>query len=211
MSNKQAPRFKSFFLEVNPQADCFKEEVTEMAKAIEGSCVSFYAVIKHDKDIDENGEAKPSHYHIILTYENGRSESAVRKDFKGAHEEVARSLPACAKYLLHETPASLVEGKHHYDAKEVVTSNGDHFASMTEQRDIEPFNSNEIEAYYNEGTRGLLAYYRRFGSQINGFTRLIQSIEGLLKGEAYDKSQTEADKTQMQQGEVPDFLLDDDK
>ena len=44
--------------------------------------VSRYAIIRHDKDVNEDGTPKEPHYHVIVVYTYGRTFTALKKDFE---------------------------------------------------------------------------------------------------------------------------------
>jgi hypothetical protein len=192
---KSEQRARTFFLTINQQAKCYKhvKEIIFQSEPI------FYAFILHDKDIAEDGTLKEAHYHVVLSYKNPKTETAVRNLFEGAHEEVARSISNTCKYLLHVTPEASDDGKHQYEISEAISNNPDYFTKLVKQEEFEPFDPNQILAYEHEGTQGLLAYYKRFGASINGYTRLIHELERAL----WTQEQQEKGETATQDDDLP--------
>lgn len=206
-------RMRKFFIEINPKANCFDKDPKKIEELIKKSKPNFYAEILHDKDTQEDGTIKQAHYHLIIEYPNAKSEQAIRAIFKGAHEEVAVNMGACAKYLLHETPNSIADGKHNYGLNEVLTNNQDYFSELKSQKTLEVFDPDELEKYYQEGTRGILAYYQRFGSAIKGYIQLIAQVERALICAEDAKSNEEQDQVNAQANHDlidPSYLLNDE-
>ncbi len=80
-----------------------------------------YAVILHDKDIDENGEAKKPHWHVIITVGNNkRWNSALAKELgiEMNYIEKIRNLDRALEYLIHLND----QDKHQYSIDEVEGS-----------------------------------------------------------------------------------------
>lgn len=78
------------------------------------------AFIKHDKDVDENGEIKTTHYHAVLMYTNARLFSTIKNTYQGAHIEQTANLAASIQYLTHKNNPE----KHQYDYKNIQTNDG---------------------------------------------------------------------------------------
>jgi hypothetical protein len=68
--------------------------------------VKNYAYILHDKDIKEDGSLKEPHIHVVLSYHNARTRSAVLADFKDFSQntlvEECIELEGCLDYLTHK-------------------------------------------------------------------------------------------------------------
>lgn len=85
-----------------------------------------YAYILHDKDINEDGELKPSHVHLVFISPIGKSSDNWIEFFKkwlnvdsdAISIEMVKNEKACLRYLIHlDNPT-----KHQYSSDEVKTN-----------------------------------------------------------------------------------------
>lgn len=79
--------------------------------------------IRHDKDVDDEGNDKKPHYHYVIKLKNACTISALSKRVgvqENMIEPVKKSLNGCLKYLIHYGDDS----KYQYDSK-LVESNSD--------------------------------------------------------------------------------------
>lgn len=62
-----------------------------------------YALIEHNQDIDENGQLKKSHVHIVLKFVNYKWRMSLSKELgiKPNYIEKCRNLEKALKYLIH--------------------------------------------------------------------------------------------------------------
>ena len=62
-----------------------------------------YALIEHNQDINENGEIKKSHTHIVLKFSNYKWKNSLSKELGVApnYIEKCRNLEKALKYLIH--------------------------------------------------------------------------------------------------------------
>lgn len=81
----------------------------------------------HDSDVDENGEFKKPHYHVLVHFQGGKSEQfcqGIIDDVNGENGcstgEVARSLDASVRYLAHVG----FNSKHQYDPSGILSFGG---------------------------------------------------------------------------------------
>lgn len=77
-----------------------------------------YAMICHDKDIDEKtGEIKKQHYHIVVRFKNAKWNTSFAEDLKIPvnYIEESRNLKRSLQYLIHYND----ENKYQYDITEV--------------------------------------------------------------------------------------------
>lgn len=84
-----------------------------------------FAVILHDKDIDDDGQEVAPHFHVVLEFENARSINKVAnllKDSPQYIEKWDKNVENAYSYLIHDTEKAKEEGKYQYDAKEVVSN-----------------------------------------------------------------------------------------
>lgn len=158
-------RAKNWHITINKGATCystFKEILSS-----ESNCS--YAYIIHDKDVNENGEPKETHVHIILIYQNARQFDTICNKFQGAHVEEAIHLNASIQYLMHINNPE----KTRYSIDEVVSNCNLEPYLLPEN---EAFNPDALVDYYNEGYTTYLALYIRFGSQIQKYTTCINQV-----------------------------------
>ena len=62
-----------------------------------------YAFIEHNSDIDENGQLKKSHTHVVIRFTNYKWQNALAKELniKPNYLEKCRNLEKALKYLIH--------------------------------------------------------------------------------------------------------------
>ena len=85
-----------------------------------------YAYILHDKDIDENGEPKKPHWHLLVQFYTNQRGSWF-KQFSSDDMGQVRLVPCfdppnAFLYLTHETPTAIAQGKHIYGKDEIVST-----------------------------------------------------------------------------------------
>lgn len=107
------------------------EEFLTLAK-IENVVASYktidkYAYIKHDKDVDENGDLKKPHFHIVLKLKTPvfLSQIAGWFDIPANFINVPKGQSAftqCCQYLTHETDKEQEKGKYRYEDNEVIAN-----------------------------------------------------------------------------------------
>ena len=106
-------------------------DVDEMIERLEKQNVKRYAVIVHDKDIDENGQPVEAHVHAMMTFANARSSSGVAKMFddQAQYVEIMDKKDKDGKrtdprngyaYLVHQTRGAL--SKYQYSPSDVITN-----------------------------------------------------------------------------------------
>lgn len=77
-----------------------------------------YAIIAHDKDVDENGELKKLHYHVVIRFDNAKWNTVLAEELGITENYIqeSRSLKRSLLYLIHFYD----EDKYQYDFKEVT-------------------------------------------------------------------------------------------
>lgn len=95
-----------------------------------------YAGILHDKDVDENGELKKPHYHILLTYDNARSLSSIAKRLCVAYNavEAKDNAKQSMMYLCHRTAKS--RNKWQYDTSALFGPLAERAAAVISDSDM---------------------------------------------------------------------------
>ena len=83
-----------------------------------------YGYILHDKDLDENGELKKPHIHLMYKFPKQATAKAQFESFCGLinHIEPIYDQSSYYQYMLHKRLADIVSGKHLYDESEMICS-----------------------------------------------------------------------------------------
>lgn len=87
-------------------------------KAIEYIKLNYdYAMIEHDQDLNENGELKKSHTHVVISFPNAKWNTAISEELgiTPNYIEKCRDLDKALEYLIHYND----DTKHQYDIEEV--------------------------------------------------------------------------------------------
>lgn len=103
---------------------------------VKNDFIDRFAMICHDKDVNEDGEVKECHTHIVVTYRNARTFTSVLKDFeryKRDTEQNTRILPVKdlnkeLRYLIHIDDTD----KYQYPITDVST-NRDNLLNLFEE------------------------------------------------------------------------------
>lgn len=102
-----------------------------------------YAYIIHDKDIDQFGELKEKHIHLLLALVNNTTCDAVRNWFNGFEDSKGQRINTLAQpmhdicgsyeYLTHNTEKAIGEGKYVYPTEDIKGNNLQYFQDTTKQ------------------------------------------------------------------------------
>ncbi len=106
-------RYRSFMTILYPE-----DETHECALQYIEEFYSEYAYILHDKDIDEKGEIKKPHYHVIIKVKNAMTISALAKELKIGENYITptkKHIIHGLRYLVHADD----EDKYQYSLDEV--------------------------------------------------------------------------------------------
>lgn len=106
------------------------EEVIKSVLSLYAGAIKHYAYISHDKDYKEDGTLKEKHYHIILSFYNNRTISAVRKLFPSYQNTLAQIVhdkTAMFAYLTHEDDLEKVQ----YDKSLVVCDDREYWDKLS--------------------------------------------------------------------------------
>ena len=153
-------RSRTFALVINKSANCFDN----VKSIIENLCkTELYALILHDKDIDEKGELKQPHYHLYLKFINARTCQSIMKQFEGAHVEIPINETQSIKYLLHATKNAKAQGKHQYAVEELLTNNITKIQEVLKEEDYHSFIVEEVPNYIANGILHPYSFARYFG------------------------------------------------
>lgn len=85
----------------------------------------------HDKDVDPTGEAKKTHYHVILTYSGPTSYNVVKSLTDSLNQPIPQALEQVKGYYRYFTHKDNPE-KAQYDEREITTINGFNIADFSE-------------------------------------------------------------------------------
>ena len=153
-------RSRTFTLVINKGANCFNniKSIVENLNKTE-----IYALILHDKDIDEKGELKQPHYHLYIKFTNARTCQSILKQFEGAHVEIPINETQSIKYLLHATKNAKAGGKHQYTIEELLTNDINKIKQVLKEDDYPIFIEEEIPTYIAQGITHVFTFIRYFG------------------------------------------------
>lgn len=101
-----------------------------------------YAYIKHDKDVNEDGTPKETHYHILITFEREKSLAWIRKHIASDQNTLSqpiKSIGEAFEYLWHKNDKS----KAQYEKAEVITDSYKYWERYSEE-DVETDDKNEM-------------------------------------------------------------------
>lgn len=80
--------------------------------------VQKYAYIEHNKDVDENGELKKSHYHLYLYFPKQQDVAPIMKIFNVNHIEAIQDEDATIRYFIHKNNPE----KYQYEIDDIKTN-----------------------------------------------------------------------------------------
>lgn len=99
------------------------KDIEQLIKLVEETNPKKYAVILHDKDVNEKGEPAKKHVHLMLSYENARSINSIAKKLGDKPQYIEKwegKAENGYSYLIHATKNSIT--KHQYDPSEVIAN-----------------------------------------------------------------------------------------
>lgn len=169
-------RSLTFTLELYPEW----EFVTTLLDHIKQT--SKYALILHDKDVNDDGTLKKPHFHVVIKYGGQRRLSSVENEYfkYGLEKRFCNTCNerAMLRYLTHiDYP-----DKYQYSREDIISNNMNNEIEMAYTDEITPelaFNDinefiNEIEGYISQYDlnkycvkRGYLPALRKYGAHIN--------------------------------------------
>lgn len=104
----------------NMTADEWRESIK---KAWQSTDAVWGAMIFHDKDVLEDGNLKPLHAHVVVSYVNARSQDATAKALgisRDANIQKCKSIADATRYLTHISETAINDGKTLYPASDVI-------------------------------------------------------------------------------------------
>ena len=90
-----------------------------------------YDLLDEEKRTDNAYAYKRPHYHVLLSFQDAKRWSKIKKAFVGSHVEVCQSVGSSFAYLTHDTPECIRQGKHKYSKDEIQTDSFDYFTKVT--------------------------------------------------------------------------------
>ncbi len=168
---EQAKRFRTYNITLNYDyevhdeqgnriSDMTKEQWKEKITQLIASNVShkdWCAYAFHDKDLLTDGLPKPLHVHILVGFENGKTQTAVMKIFNVSRPKNCQhtnTIAGSARYLTHRTEQAMIDGKFPYEVHAVITINCDYLTlikgkeKVNKQRNIDEFVAELSEKIY---------------------------------------------------------------
>ena len=99
-NNDNRNRYLEFFTE------CYQETfntIADVEQRVKNLCPIKYAIILHDKDVNECNELKKAHYHIYMFFDKRRDVNVIAKAFNLTDAQVQKcnNMPYAIKYLVH--------------------------------------------------------------------------------------------------------------
>lgn len=158
--------------------------------------VNNYAFIVHDNDvydddikdndgnvIHEKGTKKERHIHVVVTFRNARTWSAVVKDFadfeQNTRVEVVRDLESCLRYLTHDGE----EGKYRYPVENVNATYGYFRGDMSRAQ----ADNDALQIIYDmENGLSYLELVRRYGREFVIHYKQYREVCNLCYGRPAD-------------------------
>lgn len=157
--SKLRPKTKRMF-EVSTKVELLSE--AKINEALDRDSVERWAYIKHDKDVDEDGEAISAHWHIVFYIKHATTASAVAKWFDVEEQQVefvkSKYFADTLIYLTHV----LAEDKYEYSDEDVVSKKGyDWKTERNERLEYRRKNPNraEVQKLIDKALRGEIRGY----------------------------------------------------
>lgn len=116
VTNKRKARYYYFAMILYVDEDIRHQKVFDYISANYS-----YAYILHDSDVDDNGEIKKSHIHLVYKSLSQSTEKSQLESFGGyiSHVEGINNILSYYKYLTHTDFKSQIEEKHVYKLTDI--------------------------------------------------------------------------------------------
>lgn len=120
----------------------------------QGVKVESLAVVFHDRDTDDEGNAKGLHCHFVIEYANGATKSSTLEKTKAEDRNLdnVKSKGSAYRYLTHTTDEAMNAGKTRYSVNELhcwVWKAEDEGEGA-----LEPVTGDDLEAWYRKQIQG---------------------------------------------------------
>lgn len=152
-----SPKYRAYFITINEGAPCY-DNALDIAKEMRHE---IYALITHDKDLDENGERKKTHKHLVLELVNPIAFTSMQNHFKGAHIEPVKYKKSAYQYLIHNSLTS--KEKYQYELNAIVSNNFELVKEIIESEEVETFNEAKVLLYHYQGITTQYLFFKHFG------------------------------------------------
>lgn len=122
IDNKKTRNYSSILY-----TESMKENFIEI---MENECVQAFISPLHDKDVNEDGEIKKAHYHVMIMYDNTKTVQQAKEYFDkigGVGCEKIASTRGYARYLIHADNPN----KYQYDRSDVISLCGAEYDLIT--------------------------------------------------------------------------------
>lgn len=112
MANKKTidenQRSRNWCLVLYPDEECHANAVAQLSRGYK------FVGILHDRCLDDDGNPKKPHYHIVLKFPQARWKTAIAEELgiQPNYLEVCRSLPGAYCYLVHDGLPDVVQYPH---------------------------------------------------------------------------------------------------
>lgn len=136
-----------------PSEEAWRVQVLDELRD-QGVKVESLAVVFHDRDTDDEGNAKGLHCHFVIEYANGATKSSTLEK-TGAEDrnlENVKSKGSAYRYLTHTTDEAMNDGKTRYSVDELhcwVWKSEDEGEGR-----LEPVTGDALEAWYRKQIQG---------------------------------------------------------
>lgn len=152
-----SPKYRAYFVTINEGAPCY-DNALDIAKEMRHE---LYALITHDKDIDEDGLPKKTHKHLVIELVNPIAFTSMQNHFKGAHIEPIKYKKSAYQYLIHNSLTS--KEKYQYELKAIVSNNFELVKEIIESEEVETFNEAKVLLYHYQGITTQYLFFKHFG------------------------------------------------
>lgn len=120
MANVQKARYWTAVMYPESMVENWEEEIGDILQVPYAYCI-------HNQCVDQQGEPRKNHVHIMIAYANTTTYKAVMSVFEklGTVNKVERvhNVRHMYNYLIHDTETCKKKGKHLYSQKERITGN----------------------------------------------------------------------------------------
>lgn len=146
--------------------------------------ISHYCYILHDKDVNDDGTPKETHYHILVTVKQQKSLESIRRMFDNGSgintlAKVIEDIVHDVRYLTHMDDPQ----KYQYEKSSIVTDGTDYWSKVAKDQTID----NGNEAFINDLCNPSISYKEmalRYGRDyMKNYRAYHQFAEAMLKDE----------------------------
>ncbi|WP_260234905.1 Rep family protein [Limosilactobacillus reuteri] len=168
--------------------NCSKDKLISNAKQL--PYLGQFALIIHDKDVNQGGSPVKPHIHLVLSFKQRvRITSIARKlnqksqyfeSMTKRGNDIKTSYNNAMAYLVHQTEQTKKQGKHQYEASEVI-ANFDYEQLIAKLKQTTFYAPKQVLADFNSGSIGKLEALERIkesnSPRIPQYVTTINKIE----------------------------------